>query len=400
MDQLGDIIEGAWAHARTQRLNGLDPHALQNINGPWLGSVLVSSFREGFTEEAERVVRAVVSQPLYGGDDSGLMFGVPAVAAALWTVSDDIRVPRRYWDALLDRAGSIATTKAGVLTQRGHRDDGQFSDQDLFRGLAGILRLMVRVRPDAIGLDGAANALGRLLTCAYKDGRPHWWVTHEPNSGEPFPEGGHANLGTAHGLAGIMLCMVDCIDRQVGRRELLIEALEVASSWYRRELQTDDRGDWWPGWLTRRDFEFGIAGDRGPRHASWCYGVPGVAAALARTGDALGRPELTDEAEHWLVRALRDSRQIERLTQLGVCHGWVGLLWTVEQHFPEARVNGVRAGDWVEKRLWRRRSETNERLVDTSFLQGSLGCAYAGSVVQELRKNGLSNESRKVFPLI
>jgi hypothetical protein len=58
---------------------------------------------------------------------------------------------------------------------------------------------------------------------------------------------------------------------------------------------------------------------------AWCYGDPGVAAALRVAGEALGRDEWQAAAADIALQAARRPEELSGVLDAGICHGAAGL---------------------------------------------------------------------------
>src|SRR5690606_9359962 len=120
---------------------------------------------------------------------------------------------------------------------------------------------------------------------------PGWWVDHDPDPTAPTP-GGHANLGMAHGAAGLLALLGTAARRGVVVDEQ-VEAIGLLLDCFDQWRQDGPAGTWWPQWLTHDDLRTRrLAHPHQPR-PSWCYGTPGVARAIQigaiATGDQTRR---------------------------------------------------------------------------------------------------------------
>lgn len=139
--------------------------------------------------------------------------------------------------------------------------------------------------------------------------------------------------------------------------------------------QHDAAATWWPETITLAEHDRAAPVKTGPGRASWCYGVPGVARAQQLAGRAIVDPNRERLAEAAMAECLTDARQLDQVTDAGICHGLTGLWHT-------ARRIGA---DAPEPRSWtaRIRDALLPRLTDhlaqhgfpgpTGLLEGSAG---------------------------
>lgn len=85
---------------------------------------------------------------------------------------------------------------------------------------------------------------------------------------------------------------------------------------------------WWPERVTRDEHRARRARQKEPLRPSWCYGTPGQARAQQLAGQAIGDTERQRIAEQALLGCVTDERQLTRLTDVSLCHGWAGLAQT------------------------------------------------------------------------
>ncbi len=190
---------------------------------------------------------------------------------------------------------------------------------NLVSGLAGagVYALERARRRDPGPRRAAAACLARIVDILEELARPRregiaW---HTPASLVPrhqrAPEG-YDNLGLAHGVPGVVALLAAMIgaDVEVRRASLMLEG---AVRW----VLAEDTPAGFPTWVGP-----GLA-PQGSRVA-WCYGDPGVAAALSLAGRAAGEPA-------WERAALRVARRSAAtpwaesgIVDAGLCHGAAG----------------------------------------------------------------------------
>ena len=279
--------------------------------------------------DAHAAVRRAAAGPVDASPGAGLFYGAPALAFVLCTACADGR-PRYQVAAqeLVGRVQRIARQRAASAIGRLERgDDGTFREYDLLYGLTGIGALLLRASPDDDALAKVLRYL-TLLTRSQAAGNPTipgWWVGHNPDPLMPTP-GGHANLGIAHGVSGILafLSLAAIAGRTVDGQG---EAIGFLIAFFERWRQDSLDGPWWPQWLTRADLLAGHPTRPGPGRASWCYGTPGIARALQLAAIATGDPARQADTERDLAASLAGP-QLTRLTEVGLCHGIAGAYQT------------------------------------------------------------------------
>jgi hypothetical protein len=266
--------------------------------------------------------------PLIDGPDAGLYLGAPAMAFVLHLAADGTT---RYAGALHALDGIVAAhTRRRLADAHARIDAGrpaEFAEYDLFRGLTGIGALLLRRQPRSPETKAVLEYLVRLTEPIPSGGkpRPGWWVDHAPANNKAAMPGGHANAGMAHGITGplALLALAMRAGITVDGHE---DAIRRICRWLDEVRQYDSHGVRWPRWIN----------DHGPAPAlpaapSWCYGTPGLARAqqLAAivTGDG-GRKRMAERA---LLHCITDPAQLDRIDNRGLCHGFGGILRTVQR---------------------------------------------------------------------
>lgn len=227
---------------------------------------------------------------------------------------------------------------AAARAARGERGVA-WVDYDVIHGVSGVLRVLLDAlddEPDDAAVRAAVErSLRHLvgLTAPIDQGGrrvPGWWV---PSRYQPMEEDrreypdGDFNLGLAHGAAGPLAVLAAAT-----RRGLEVdgqpEAIARLADWLVGWTLKDDAGPYWPCRVAWHD-EVGVRPQQIFTRSAWCYGAPGVAAALHQAGVAL-------DVEPWRAAALAGLRAIfarERadwhLDGPTVCHGDAGLLHVV-----------------------------------------------------------------------
>lgn len=329
---------------------------------------------------ANTIVKRVVSGPIDAVVHTGLYYGAPAVLFMLQLGTVDCRdryaSARQTLDKQVRRVvrERLAASDARIRCGRA----ATFAEYDLFYGLVGLGALLLQSSPGSDELSDLLTYVVRLTESRTVDGErvPGWWVDHDPDPGMPTP-GGHANLGMAHGAAGLLslLALASRCGRQVNAQRDAIERLYV---WFDRWRQEDHHGVWWPQWITRDQLRTGQPREAGPGRPSWCYGTAGIARALQLAAIALDQPGRQDSAEAALATCLR-GHQPDRLAEPGICHGLAGLYQTAYRAAADARSPDIAAllAPLGESLILR---ELDPH--DSGFLTGRTGLALAMETVR------------------
>ncbi|HKI01234.1 MAG TPA: lanthionine synthetase C family protein [Thermoanaerobaculia bacterium] len=198
---------------------------------------------------------------------------------------------------------------------------------------------------------------------------------------------GNYNLGVAHGLPGVVPILAGACAAGVAverARPLLDNAVRFLLA---RRLE--------PGMSSCFDTTYAPWEEPSPSRLAWCYGDPGIAAALLATARAVGDPAWEREALDVGLRSAACPESQSMIRDAGLCHGAAGLghlfnrmyQATGDERFGEA------ARFWIERALGYR--EPGERVAgfrawevnqatkipgwrpDAGFLEGAAGIGLA-----------------------
>ncbi|MFE9457675.1 lanthionine synthetase C family protein [Streptomyces californicus] len=310
--------------------------------------------------------------PLMDGPDANLFLGAPAMAFVLHLAADGTD---RYAGALHTLDGIVAAHTQQRLTSAHARIDAgrraTFAEYDLFRGLTGIGALLLRRQPHGTELKGVLEYLVRLVE-PLPDGAgaslPGWWVGHAPASDKGATPGGHANAGLAHGITGPLALLSLAL-----RAGITVDGHERAihriCRWLDQIRQSDSRGVRWPRWVSHT----GVAPAL-PATPGWCYGTPGLVRAQQLASIVLEDADRKRMVERALAYCLGDPRQLDRITDRGLCHGFGGVLRAVQRVAEDAEAP-AEYGRRLD--LLTRRFLTADVPEDGGFLIGRVGAALA-----------------------
>jgi lantibiotic biosynthesis protein len=342
-------------------------------HGP-LGAALLHVERArrgtGDWQDAHQVLSGI--GPLIDGDDASLYLGAPAMAFVLHLAADGTA---RYAGALRSLDALVAAhTRRRLAAAHARIDSGRhatFAEYDLFRGLTGVGALLLRRQPQGAEMKGVLDYLVRLtepITDSAGGKRPGWWVEHAPASDTTATPGGHANAGMAHGITGplALLALAMRAGVTVDGHE---KALRRICRWLDQIRQSDHRGTRWPRWSSDRGRAPAL-----PATPSWCYGTPGLARAQQLAAIALDDGQRKRMAERALLHCLSDPRQLDQIADRGLCHGYGGLLRTVQRVAEDADAPS-RFTDRLDRIT--SRCLSTEAPEETGFLVGDTGAALA-----------------------
>jgi lantibiotic biosynthesis protein len=333
----------------------------------------------GTWDTAHQWVRAMTRAPVTAHPEaSGLYRGALAVAFTLHAAGQPA-----YTTALGTLDEHIATITRHRLRDAHERiDHGLLPTRrefDLISGLTGIGTALLH-RHSIDLLREVLGYLVRLTEPVTLDGEDlaGWWCGDAPG-GHPAGSwpGGHANLGLAHGIAGPLALMATA-----ARRGITVagqaEAIDRIVSWLDRWRCGTGREAWWPGLISRAEWQTQTVRQPGPQRPSWCYGTPGLARTQQLAALALADPRRQRQAEHALAGCVSDDNQLGQLLDASVCHGWAGLLQATWRTATDASTD---AGSDLADRLPVLRGRREEHLrrhgppAAPGLLEGSAGVA-------------------------
>jgi hypothetical protein len=260
---------------------------------------------------------------------------------------------------------------------------------DLVYGLAGIGRYALDHPDRGFAADVIQRIVERLGEVAEECDDGLTWLTPHARipkaAGQYYPKGFY-NLGLAHGVPGLIAMLGQAcragLAGEPGRR-----LLDGAVAWLLANRRPED-GD--------ASFTYYLApgenGAAGPGSRSgWCYGDPGVAAALLGAAQAVGETGWEREAVAIAAKDCARPFEASGVVDAEICHGTAGLghvynrfyQATGEETFARA------ARGWLERTLSLRRPgegvggylnwwpEIKEWRSDPGFLTGSAGIGLA-----------------------
>lgn len=260
--------------------------------------------------------------------NANLYFGAPALAfithRAASASSRYLRVLER-----LDAATCIVTrTRLAQAHQRIDRTERPPMEEfDLIRGLSGLGAYHLSRHPHHEITRDVMAYLVRLTESLPDPARlPPWWMNVAP-TGAPHADypSGHGNFGLSHGIGSALSVLSLALLRDLAVPGT-IDAVERICAWTDQWRQGDESAPWWPGYISMQQAtDNHVHSDLRPR-PSWCYGVSGTARAQQLAGLALRDPVRVQLAENAILATLRDPLQLDKLPEVGLCHGLAGLL--------------------------------------------------------------------------
>jgi hypothetical protein len=280
----------------------------------------------------ETAVEVLATQPL----TSSLYAGFPGIA---WAVE--------WVDRLLsaggeDRNGDIDQALTSLL--RRYPDQAPY---DLVQGLTGlgVYALARWPRPAAAQcILGVVEQLARQARHD-RDG-VYWWTppTWKGLQRERYQPGG-VDLGVAHGMAGIVPFLAR-VHRLGLAQQTVRPLLDEAVRWLLAHMVDTVSGPTVP-YFVADDVE------PGPARSAWCYGDPGVAAALLLAARDVGEPDWAAVATALAMGAANRPPDQSGVVDAGLCHGSAGLahLFNRMYQMTAEPVLADAARFWVERTL-------------------------------------------------
>ncbi len=294
---------------------------------------------------------ASLRNPVSAHPGTGLFYGVTAVAFALSCAGQPGYDPPL--NDLDDQITKLIHRRLNDAHERIDRaEPPALAEYDLISGLTGLGRYLLHrhdLSDNGSNTSGDQELLRAVLDYLVRLTRPQrprildvvevpgWWSGHD-QADCPSPDlpQGHANLGLAHGITGPLALLAITM-----RRGIIVdgqaEAIERICRWLDTWKQGHGIAAWWPERITAEQHRTGHCDQTAPARPSWCYGTPGLARAQQLAALALDDPQRQQAAENALLGSITDPRQLQRLTDPSLCHGWAGLLLTTTRAAADAR---------------------------------------------------------------
>jgi lantibiotic modifying enzyme len=250
----------------------------------------------------EQALAGVAANPT----SASLYSGLTGVGWALAHLGD--RLPG------LDGADDLAEIDDVLL---GHLDRSPWPDDyDLISGLVGfgVYALERLPRPAAVAC--LQRVIAHLAqTAEHRPDRVTWWTDPAwlpPEIRAESPRG-YYNLGVAHGVPGVIALLGQACAADIAA-DTARPLLEGAVRW----LLAQQTPGGYPHWV-------GPKGTDRPARLAWCYGDPGIAAALLWAARCVEEPAWEEEARVIARRAAGRPPDQAGVVDAGLCHGACGL---------------------------------------------------------------------------
>lgn len=258
--------------------------AAEKIDGP--------EWQPAVHEYLTFAVNAVVNMPM------SICEGIPGALVALEYAAG---TEKRY-TRIRAQLAQLAARRLAEQQSKAHALPQYTSEFDFISGTAGSLW---GLRAEH-GLD-SKDLCNRLLWLSERAER---WECVTPTVGSNL--GRTINLGFSHGVSGPIMALSQC---NIGAEH--VSALEGIVSWLSERAVSLQDGLQWP--THTRDGAPILNG-----RASWCYGTPGIAAALWQAGAFLGRTDVQVLAQESMIALCRTDPQGWGMKDAALCHGVSG----------------------------------------------------------------------------
>lgn len=307
----------------------------------------------------DRAIDAVATQTM----DASLYGGFPGVAWAAELV-DHLLDPNAE-----DRNEAVDDALLRLLS----RANLWPAPHNLVVGVTGLGVYALQRFPRPSTRECLHRAVERLHEHAQRDEHGIFWWTPpagilHPESRKEYPSG-RADLGVAHGAAGAVALLGGICGAGV-EPDTARPLLEGTVSWLWAHSVATEAGPTFPIWLAP-DFQ------PSPARCAWCYGDPGIAAALLLAARGVGAAGWEQAAVALACRAAERPPEKTGVRDACFCHGTAGLAHIYNRMYQatgEAKL-GRAAVYWLERTLdFYRLARDN----GSSWVQGSRDRAEEG----------------------
>lgn len=326
-------------------------------------------------ETARAWLSAATRDELSTGRNATLFYGVAALGFLTRSVADDARQCPPALAELDAKTIELTWSRLTLAHERINRGERPvLAEFDLFRGLTGLGTYHLRHHPDRDITHGVLRYLVRLTAPLVGSPAhlPSWWTDVSPN-GEvtiEFPDG-HGNIGMSHGIAAPLALLSLALLRGVvvdNHREAITRICSWLDTW-------QQPGPWWPGVITGTNVDTGHVAASQQQAPRWCYGTVGLARAQRLAGLALHDSGRVRIAEAAMLGILRSPAQLDRVTDLGLCHGLAGIAQTAWRMAADAHTDDLAAT--LPSLCQRLLDQLSPLPNNPEFLDGAAGIALA-----------------------
>jgi lantibiotic modifying enzyme len=197
---------------------------------------------------------------------------------------------------------------------------GWKADYDLVVGLVGLGVYALERLPAPAAISILQGVVDRLEETAERRPDGITWLTAPellpPEQRKRCPRG-YYNLGLAHGVPGVVALLGAACAAGVQRRKAR-KLLDGAVAWLLHQKRKGGTGSRFPAWLAP-------GSPREDCRSAWCYGDPGIAAALMCAARAVGESAWEREALEIARGAAARAPEEAGVVDAGLCHGAAGI---------------------------------------------------------------------------
>ena len=229
------------------------------------------------------------------------------------------------------------------------RADRWSAPYDLVVGLTGLGVYALQRYPRPVAIECLRRVVERLHECAQHDEHGlYWWTPPAEILDQEFRKqypSGRADLGVAHGVAGAV-ALLGCICGAGVEQATARPLLEGAVSWLLAHSVPTEAGPTFPVWVAP-------AFQPSPARCAWCYGDPGIAAALLLAARGVGDAGWEQTAVALACRAAERPASETGVVNANFCHGAAGLAHLYNRMYQatgEPKL-GRAALHWLERTL-------------------------------------------------
>jgi lantibiotic modifying enzyme len=229
------------------------------------------------------------------------------------------------------------------------RADRWSAPYDLVVGLTGLGVYALQRYPRPAAVECLHWVVERLHECARHDEHGlYWWTPPaeilDDESRKQCPSG-RADLGVAHGVAGAV-ALLGCICGAGVEQATARPLYEGAVNWLFAHSVPTEAGPTFPVWVAP-----GLPA--WPARCAWCYGDPGIAAALLTAARGVGDAGLEEAAVALALRAAERPPSETGVVNACFCHGAAGLAHLYNRMYQATGepTLGRAARYWLERTL-------------------------------------------------
>jgi hypothetical protein len=245
-----------------------------------------------------------------------------AMNASLWGGFTGVAWTAELVDGLLDPDAADRNEAVDEALRRLlSRADLGAAPYDLVVGLTGLGVYALQRHPRPSATECLRLAVERLHERAQQDETGlYWWtppadILDEEARGQ-YPSG-RTDLGVAHGVAGAIALLGGVCGAGVGQATAR-PLLQGAVRWLLAHSLPTDAGPTFPLWVAP-------GSQPSPARSAWCYGDPGIAAALLMAARGMGDAGWEQAAVALACRAAERPPAETGVVDASFCHGSAGL---------------------------------------------------------------------------